>query len=165
MVKLRDKENLGSSHTCQPSDFGQITIFSCCDETGRDRWHSCCLSHTRPDKQRRGWVFTGALFRRPVIWEDGAFIPWRTIVHSILKCPLKNYLFLERMEGREKEGEKHQCVVASHTPPTGNLACNPGMCPDWESRQQLFGSQAQAQCSIHWATPARAGPFYKENKM
>ena len=23
------------------------------------------------------------------------------------------YLFLERGEGREKEGEKHQCVVAS----------------------------------------------------
>ena len=38
------------------------------------------------------------------------------------------YLFLER-EGREKEGEKYQCVVASHTPPTGDLACNPGMCP------------------------------------
>ena len=33
------------------------------------------------------------------------------------------YLFLER--GRE--GEKHRCVVASHMPPTGDLACNPGM--------------------------------------
>ena len=29
----------------------------------------------------------------------------------------------------EREGEKHQCVVASHTPPTRDLACNPGMCP------------------------------------
>ena len=28
------------------------------------------------------------------------------------------------MEG-EKEGKKHQCVVASHVPPTGDLACNP----------------------------------------
>ena len=46
------------------------------------------------------------------------------------------YLFLERggREG-EREGEKHQCVVASHVPPTGDLACNPGMCPDWESNQ------------------------------
>ena len=35
----------------------------------------------------------------------------------------------------EKEGQKHQCVVASQTPPTGDLACNPGMCPDWESNQ------------------------------
>ena len=51
------------------------------------------------------------------------------------------YLFLER--GRE--GEKHRCVVASHTPPTGDLACNPGMYPNWESNQQPFGSQALAQ--------------------
>ena len=50
------------------------------------------------------------------------------------------YLFLGRGEGREKEGEKHQCVVASHTPPTRDLAHNPGMCPDWESNRQLFGS-------------------------
>ena len=38
------------------------------------------------------------------------------------------YLFLER--GREEE--KHQCVVAFHAPPTGDPACNPGVCPDWE---------------------------------
>ena len=49
-------------------------------------------------------------------------------------------LFLER--GREeREGEKHQCVVASHVPPIGDLACNPSMCPDWESSWQPFGSQ------------------------
>ena len=41
-------------------------------------------------------------------------------------------LFLERGEGREKEGEKHQCSVASPVPPTGDLAHNPGMCPDWD---------------------------------
>ena len=36
-------------------------------------------------------------------------------------------------EGKgRREGEKHQCVVASYTPPTGDLARNPGMCPDWE---------------------------------
>ena len=57
------------------------------------------------------------------------------------------YLFLERGEGREKEGEK-QCVVASCLPPTGDLAHNPGMCPDWESNWQLFGLQASTQ-SIH----------------
>ena len=38
----------------------------------------------------------------------------------------------------EREGEKHQCVVASHTPPTGNLTCNPGMYPDWESNWRSF---------------------------
>ena len=45
------------------------------------------------------------------------------------------YLFLERGREEEREGEKHKCVVASHTPPTGDLACNPGMCPDWESNR------------------------------
>ena len=40
---------------------------------------------------------------------------------------------------------KHQCVVASRVPPTGDLAFNPGMCPDWESNWQPFGSQAGAQ--------------------
>ena len=45
------------------------------------------------------------------------------------------YLFIFRERGRvgEREEEKHQCVVSSHAPPTGDLACNPGMCPDWES--------------------------------
>ena len=43
------------------------------------------------------------------------------------------YLFIFREGGREgeREGEKHQCVVASHVAPTGDLVCNPGMCPDW----------------------------------
>ena len=52
-----------------------------------------------------------------------------------------------RDRGREGEGkgEKHQCVVASHAPTTGDLACNPGMCPDWELNQRPFGSQAGAQ--------------------
>ena len=41
------------------------------------------------------------------------------------------YLFIFREQGREGErkGEKHQCVVASCAPPTGDLGCNPGMCP------------------------------------
>ena len=40
------------------------------------------------------------------------------------------YLFLERGEGKEKEEEKYPCVAASCAPPTGDLALNPGMCPD-----------------------------------
>ena len=43
-----------------------------------------------------------------------------------------NYLLLERGKEGERKGEKHQCVVASHASPTGDLACNPGMCPNWE---------------------------------
>ena len=44
------------------------------------------------------------------------------------------YLFFtERKRGREEE--KHQCVVASHPLLTGDLAHNPGMCPDCELNQ------------------------------
>ena len=45
------------------------------------------------------------------------------------------YLFVFREKGREgeREGEKHQGVAVSHTPPTGDMAHNPGMCPDRES--------------------------------
>ena len=44
------------------------------------------------------------------------------------------YVFIFRERGREgeREGENHQCVVASCAPPTGDLARNPGLCPDWE---------------------------------
>ena len=32
-----------------------------------------------------------------------------------------------------------------HIPPTGKLALNPGMCPDWESNRQPFDSQVGTQ--------------------
>ena len=56
------------------------------------------------------------------------------------------YLFF-RQSGREgeREGEKHQCVVASCTSPAGDLAHNPGMCPDWKTNWRPFGSQAGTQ--------------------
>ena len=77
-------------------------------------------------------------------------------------------LFIFRDRGREgeREGEKHQCVgetlVASHTPPAGDLACNTGMCPDPELNKQPFGSQASTQST----EPHQPGPnwkFLKEN--
>ena len=45
------------------------------------------------------------------------------------------YIFICRQRERvgEREEEKRQCVVVSCVPPTGDLACNPGMRPDWES--------------------------------
>ena len=58
------------------------------------------------------------------------------------------YLFIFREKGKEgqRKGEKHQSVVASHMPPTGDLSGNPGLCPDWESVQGLW---ITGQCSIH----------------
>ena len=41
-------------------------------------------------------------------------------------------------------GEKHQYVVASRAPPTGDLAHNPGMCPDWGLNHWPFSSQTGA---------------------
>ena len=54
------------------------------------------------------------------------------------------YLFLERGEGRKRGRETSMRGCLSHTP-TGHLTCNPGMCPDWESNQWPFGSQASTQ--------------------
>ena len=36
-------------------------------------------------------------------------------------------------------------MVASHMPPTGDLAHNAGMCPEWELNRRPFGSQTGAQ--------------------
>ena len=56
------------------------------------------------------------------------------------------YLFIFREgKGGRKRGEKQQCVVAFHIPPTGDPACSPGIYPDCESNWQPFGLQAGAQ--------------------
>ena len=61
------------------------------------------------------------------------------------------YLFIFRERGREGERERNTDVqeihgsVAYHIPSTGHLIHNPGMCPDWESNQQPFGSQVSPQ--------------------
>ena len=36
-------------------------------------------------------------------------------------------------------------LLASLTPPSGDLARNPGMCPDWGSNQQPFNLQDDIQ--------------------
>ena len=66
-------------------------------------------------------------------------------------CFYRFYLFIFRERGREgeREGEKHQCVVASHLPPTEDQAHNPGMCPDWEWNQQPFGYQVGFNLPSH----------------
>ena len=54
-------------------------------------------------------------------------------------------MFRERVREGEREGGKYQCVVATRTPSTGDLACNPGMCSDWELNQQPVSLQAGGQ--------------------
>ena len=49
------------------------------------------------------------------------------------------YLFIFRQRGREREEERNISVwLASHVLPTRDLACNPGMCPDWESELMIL---------------------------
>ena len=53
-------------------------------------------------------------------------------------------VILREWEGREKEQRESMCGCLLRTP-NGDLACNPGMCPDWESSQRPFGLQADTQ--------------------
>ena len=57
---------------------------------------------------------------------------------------------------RKREREKHQCVVSSRAPPTGDMLLNPGMCPDWELNWWPFGSQAGTQST----EPHQPGPDF-----
>ena len=87
-------------------------------------------------RDRKPWVF---LFFNDTCLSTYLFIYLKYFI----------YLFLERGREGEREGEKPQCVVASHAPPTGDLAHNPGMCPNWDSNQRSFGLQAGAQPLSH----------------
>ena len=56
------------------------------------------------------------------------------------------YLFLEKGEEREKEKERNINVwLPVICPSIGDLALNPGMCPNWELNWQHFGLQAGTQ--------------------
>ena len=57
------------------------------------------------------------------------------------------YLFLERGEGRERGRETSMCCCLSHIPTPGDLAHNPGTCPDLELNPQPLSSQASAQAT------------------
>ena len=65
-----------------------------------------------------------------------AFLPLPVNFYFFVFYLFYLFIFRERgMEG-EREGEKHQCVVASHMPPPGTWpTTQAGMCPDWEWNQ------------------------------
>ena len=81
--------------------------------------------------REKKYILFNIILKPSLVYKYGLSEPYQG--WFILQYFLKDfiYLFLERGEG-EREGEKHQCVVASHAPTTGDLAHNPGMCPDWE---------------------------------
>ena len=91
-----------------------------------------------------GQVPSGVCERQPHIDDSLPFSPSLPLSLKINKNLFFKiilfYFFLERGREREREGENHQCVVAPHGPPTGDLDHNPGLCPDWELNWQPFGS-------------------------
>ena len=82
-----------------------------------------------------------------------------TIIFNLLKNILSLfkkefiYLCLERGEGREKERDRN-IYRLPRTPPTRDLAHNPGMCPNGESNLLSSDSQAGAQST----EPHQPGP-------
>ena len=63
-------------------------------------------------------------------------------------------LFSERGEGRGKRRERNISWLPLTHSPTRDLACNLGMCPDWELNQRLFDSQASPQITkLHQPRP------------
>ena len=62
-------------------------------------------------------------------------IPYEVHYHKQFFKRFYLFIFEQRGKEGEREGEKHQCVVASGKIPSRDLARNPGMCPDWESNQ------------------------------
>ena len=73
----------------------------------------------------------------------------------------KRSLFIFRRREGEREGKKHQRVVASCAPPSGDLARNPGTCPDLESSRPPFGLQSGIQ-SPEAHQPGTDIPFFNE---
>ena len=65
------------------------------------------------------------------------FIILLLIISQLLKVQNHSLFKKDFLNFRERERNINVCCL-SYTP-TGALACNPGMCPDWESNRQPFG--------------------------
>ena len=63
----------------------------------------------------------------------------------VFKKILFIYFFRERKGGKKRGRETSMCGCLSTAHPTGDLAHNPGMCPDWESNLRPFSLQAGTQ--------------------
>ena len=71
----------------------------------------------------------------------------------------KDFIYLLLEKGREKEKERNITVWLPIMHPQRG-ARTPGMCPDWESKQQPFGLQAGAQST----EPHQPGPYSEHFK-
>ena len=71
------------------------------------------------------YVFPYLYVAKYFVWEGR-----KESVTGIIFLRFILFIFRERGREGEREGEKHQSI-ASCTPRTEDLACNPGVCPDW----------------------------------
>ena len=75
-----------------------------------------------------------------ILQNDWCYFLFLKIFTIYLFIYLFTYLFLDRGEGREKERERNINVwLPLNIPPAGDLAYNPGNCPDWESNWWPLG--------------------------
>ena len=72
------------------------------------------------------------------------------------------FIFRQRRREGEREGEKYQCVVASHLPCSEDLAHNPRMCPDWELSPLPCGLEAGAQSTEPYQPGPKCFLFHKQ---
>ena len=79
-------------------------------------------------------------------------------------------MFIFRERGREGERERNINMreihpsLASHTSPAGDVAHNPGMCPDWKLNQQPFVSQVGTQSTEPHQPGPKVGILINHNK-
>ena len=92
------------------------------------------------------WEDTAWLMRQQPHWGDShQSLPFFPKVLECLPVGFSNFLLSNLFYFFNFVYLKHQCMVASCMPPTGDLACNPDKCPEWELNQWLFSSQASTQ--------------------
>ena len=79
--------------------------------------------------------------------------PSRVFIHLLSVPGLRgqSYFFILLLleKGREGDGEKHQRVVASRAHRTGDLACNPGMCPTPGTKPVTLRQTSQGSFNKH----------------
>ena len=88
----------------------------------------------------------GRLGRKSLKLQCGSPSAWEQCSPGHRRCGdwgLSLLLFFR--EGKEERERNTNVWLPPTCPLVGNLACTPGMCPDWDSNQLPFDAQASSQ--------------------
>ena len=128
--------------------------------SGTVRWKRCM-------EQSMGKVLGASVPSSPGVplSPNLSVFPNQEALHTLSLCPCGYFLkrvficlFLETGREGEREGKKHQCVVASCMPPTGDMALYPGMCLRLGIEQvTLWLSGWQALCPLSHTSQGPCG--------